>query len=164
MFIELESIFNTEGLAKSFSYELPLTDTLPDGSCPFKTPVLVEGKVQNNTGIVSLSATARYTFSAVCDRCAKPFEAMREVPVLHTLVSRLNEEDTGEYIVVDNLRLDLDELVREDVLLDLPSKILCREDCQGLCPQCGADLNIARCNCKKAVDPRMAALLELLED
>ena len=75
-----------------------------------------------------------------------------------------NEEDDDDYIVVSNRELDLDELVNEEVSLSLPNKILCKDDCKGLCPKCGANLNVKQCNCKKDVDPRMEALLQLLED
>jgi len=58
--------------------------------------------------------------------------------------------------------VDLDELVREQILLALPSRRLCREECKGLCPTCGADLNAGRCACEqREVDPRWSALADL---
>ncbi len=84
----------------------------------------------------------------------------------HTLVRELSAEndDMDDYIVVDGDQLDLDELVLSDILLSLPTKILCNEDCKGLCPVCGKDLNIGNCECKKKqVDPRLEKLGELLK-
>lgn len=63
-------------------------------------------------------------------------------------MTHLDEEDTGEFIVVEGMRLDLTALVREDLLLALPAKFLCREDCKGLCPICGKNLNDGSCSCK----------------
>ena len=58
--------------------------------------------------------------------------------------------------------VDLDELVREQILLALPSRHLCREDCKGLCQRCGADLNAGDCSCEQGeADPRWAALADL---
>ena len=69
------------------------------------------------------------------------------------LVQKLNDSRTDKqdledvYIVVEDLRLDLDELMLSDILLSLPSKMLCRQDCAGLCPHCGKNLNDGSCDC-----------------
>lgn len=60
--------------------------------------------------------------------------------------------------------LDLDELMGDVFLLNLDTKNLCSEDCKGLCPGCGANLNEESCRCRKEVDPRLAKLAQLLED
>ena len=62
------------------------------------------------------------------------------------------------------LYLDLAELARDAFILDMDTKTLCSEDCKGLCPHCGADLNLGPCSCKKDVDPRLAVLAKLLEN
>ena len=86
------------------------------------------------------------------------------MPILHVLVTSLNNEENDELILVENDRLDLKELVLSDLLLNLPMKHLCREDCKGLCPKCGANLNEGECGCnRKPVDPRFAALRDLLD-
>ncbi len=74
------------------------------------------------------------------------------------------DADFDDYIVVESGVLDLDELVEEEVQLFLPSKMLCSDDCKGLCAKCGKNLNLGKCDCKKDVDPRMAALLQLLDE
>ena len=55
----------------------------------------------------------------------------------------------------------LEDVLREQVLLATPVKLVCRDDCKGLCPQCGANLNVETCNCQQPGDPRWAALSEL---
>ena len=80
------------------------------------------------------------------------------------LANKLVNDDNDEYIVVEDNVLDLTELVCEDIILSLPTRFLCREDCKGICSKCGKNLNEGKCDCKKDIDPRMAALLELLED
>jgi uncharacterized protein len=83
---------------------------------------------------------------------------------VHTLVVALESGENDAFLEVPNMRLNLDELVEEDVNLALPSKYLCDEDCKGLCMKCGKNLNDGQCNCKKDVDPRFAALLSLLDE
>ena len=97
--------------------------------------------------------------------CACELVKQLSFPIVHTFVTELNnEEDDYAYIVVPNMEFDLDALVKEDVLLAIPSKVLCKPDCKGLCSQCGKNLNDGPCDCKEPVDPRLAGLLSLLED
>lgn len=74
-----------------------------------------------------------------------------------------NEED-DEILLLEDGKVDAGELAREAFILDMDTKTLCSEDCKGLCPRCGADLNLGPCSCKKDVDPRLAVLAKLLEN
>jgi uncharacterized protein len=70
----------------------------------------------------------------------------------------------SEFSVGDDAILDLSPLIRAEVLIDTSHRVLCKEDCKGLCAECGANLNEGECNChEEAIDPRMAALKKLLE-
>ena len=60
-----------------------------------------------------------------------------------------SENDDDEFIVAENYRVDIDEIALSDLLLELPTKLLCKDDCKGLCPVCGCDLNESECNCQK---------------
>lgn len=164
MLIELNNIFNTDGAALQLDYTMTLSAYELNGTCPFQTPVSIVGQIRNNVGIVSLAAKASFTYSGCCDRCAEAVARDFTVHMDHLLVTHLNNEENDDYLVVDNGILDLDELALADILLALPSKILCQDDCQGLCPICGQNLNQSHCNCKKPVDPRLAALMQLLEE
>ena len=164
MIIELESVFNTEGLKVPFDYELSLSEVEVSGFYPITGPVKVAGSVENKAGIVNLKASAALSYEAPCDRCATDVRTEYHFPVEHTLVVALESGDNDEFLEVPNMRLDLDELVEEDVNLALPGKYLCNEECKGLCPQCGVNLNENQCDCKAPIDPRMAALLQLLDE
>ena len=163
MFIELEPVFNNIGLSLDFDYQLDLSECELAGVKPFITPVKVKGCARNVTGIVELAAEAVFTLSAPCDRCAAPIERTFTVPVEHTLVTHLNNDDNDELILIDNFRFDLDPLVSEDIFLSLPAKFLCKEDGKGICPRCGRNLNEGPCSCEKPVDPRLAVLKQLLD-
>ena len=66
--------------------------------------------------------------------------------------------DDLEVSIIENEEIDLNELVREQILLTLPTQIFCKEDCKGLCRECGANQNLIDCNCEeKEIDPRWKA-------
>ncbi len=163
MQVSLEQVFNIEGSQENFDYSFTPEYSLSD-DFSLSSPVSFKGAVKNNAGIVLLSGQAEFTANVICSRCAEEFFKNFSVSVEHTLVSELQNEDNDEFYLVENKLLDLDSLVCEDIILSLPFVFLCKEDCKGICSQCGKNLNEGECACKKAVDPRMAALLELLQD
>lgn len=79
-------------------------------------------------------------------------------------ISDTDDFDEDEYVVVCDGMLDIDEQLEEALLLEFPSKLLCREDCPGLCPKCGRPLSEGDCGCvTKEMDPRFEILKKLLE-
>lgn len=164
MLIELNNIFNNDGSCVQLNYQMSLTDYELNGVFPFQSPVCVVGSVANKAGIVTLKAEASFTYSGNCDRCAEPFCRDYRVKMEHTLALHLENEENDAFLLVENGVLDVDELALSDILLALPTKMLCEEDCKGLCPFCGQNLNQSHCNCKKPVDPRLEALMQLLEE
>ena len=165
MIIDLEPVFNNEGSAAEFDYTMDLSALSHGGGYPLKKPVRVFGVIKNDTGIVSMKAHAEGVYESPCDRCAVPVSRVLSLPLEHCLIPSLSDakDDDGEYIEVADLRLDLDALCTEDIILSLPVKFLCRDDCKGLCPNCGADLNDGICGCEKPLDPRLEGLRKLLE-
>ncbi len=164
MQIQLEQIFNIEGSKKEFDHSFVPTFAFADDISLDTPGVAVSGKIENNTGIVSLSATVTFSATVLCSRCTEEFKKNFKFSFEHLLANNLVNDDNDDYIVVENSVLDLDALISEDIVLSLPSRFLCSEDCKGLCSKCGKNLNDGPCDCKKDVDPRMAALLQLLDD
>lgn len=131
---------------------------------PIKDGVAIEGSAYSKADVVYLDINVSFCFHGFCDRCAEEVDKAFSFSIKRILVEELqNENDDDDYIVVKNRELDLDELVYEEVALSLPNKILCKEDCKGLCFKCGTNLNVKQCDCKSDVDPRMEALLQLLD-
>jgi uncharacterized protein len=82
-----------------------------------------------------------------------------------SLAPEIAGEDNDEIILVEDLKLDLDELVYTEIIISLPMKHLCRADCKGICSGCGKNLNEGECNCStKQIDPRLQALADLLKE
>ena len=158
MKLELRRFFENDNLKQDFDYSFTADDDL------FSSDVAVKGCVKTVTGIVSLEAEASVTVTTECAKCAKEVIQRLNVPVSHLLIDKLNEEDNDDFIVVEDMVLELDELILEDIYLSLPIRFLCKEDCKGLCAFCGKDLNEGDCGCSKPVDPRLAALQALLDD
>ena len=163
MSIDLKQLFEVVGDVRPLDETLDLSDYELFGTKPFVTPIQIQGKIENKAGVVVLNADVRFVLRVNCDRCLDEFEWAFDYPVEHVLVTELNT-DNDEYIVVENHLLDLDELILSDIFLNLPSKLLCSEDCKGLCSMCGQNFNKGSCDCNdKLVDPRFAVLDELLK-
>ena len=146
MIIYLRQLFDVIGDHKRIDYKLDLSEYTLDQNKPFPHPVHVVGEITNQVGIVTLQMTVSTLANFVCDRCLDEFQVDYEEEFEHIIVRKLTGQN-DDYIVAENARLDLDELVLNDVALSLPTKILCKEDCKGLCCNCGANLNITECKC-----------------
>jgi uncharacterized protein len=116
-----------------------------------------------------IRASVKGTVRAECHRCAGEFDLPLEVE-LALIVERgrdaapPEDPDEEDFVVVPagDERYDIFPRVREALILELPIKVLCREDCKGMCPTCGADLNDGECGCpREGGDPRWNALRKL---
>ncbi len=164
MLFELKSVFQNEGEESRLCYELDMAGIDMDGVFPFKTPVVVTATAKNRASLVSLTINACFDYSRSCDRCGG--EINREMNMLfeHKLVQSLVDDGNDDYIETPDFTLELDEIVISDILLSLPSKNLCRDDCKGLCQICGQNLNEGECSCNKTqTDPRLEILKQLMD-
>ena len=131
----------------------------------FKEPITVTGYVKNMAGYMVLSADVKVTYHTMCARCAEPVSSILEISFEKDIASRGEvSEDNDDYIIIEDKKLDLLPPVEEEIMLEMPSRTLCKEDCLGLCQKCGKNLNEGDCSCeKKEVDPRLAILKTLLQ-
>lgn len=164
MRFDVRPILNFPGKSLDFQFSMDLSDAELNGQYPAREPILVEGSVRNSAGALELSMTASTTLDAVCDRCAKAIRLPKEVEFRCLLAEELENGENDEIVLLENGEVDLGELARAAFILEMDAKFLCSEDCKGLCPRCGADLNLGPCGCKKDADPRLAVLAKLLED
>ncbi|MFU0833073.1 MAG: DUF177 domain-containing protein [Oscillospiraceae bacterium] len=164
MLLNLKKIFSQESESCSFDYSMDLSSTELNGTFPFVSPVTVKGTVESRDGSARLKANVSFDFSIPCDRCAERIDRHYDYTFSHILVRSVeNSKDKDRFIEIPDEKLDLDKLMREDILLELPSKFLCREDCKGICPTCGKNLNEGPCGCKKhTTDPRLEVLEKLI--
>ena len=164
MRLDLRDVILVPDAEKSFQCQVDLSDLDFYGRKPIVRPVLAQGRVVNHAGALVLNGTARSELDLVCDRCGKEFSREKVVPLDMLLADTLEQEDSeDEIFLLDGNELDLDELVTTAFVLAMDTKNLCSEDCKGLCAKCGADLNLGPCGCRPEVDPRLAALAQLLD-
>ena len=165
MLLGLSKIIDCPGASLPFSTSVDLSDLRYGVSFPVSEPVTAEGTVRNTAGVLVMQGSLHTTIHGICDRCAVEFDRKIEFPIDVVLVTELaSEENEDEWVFpLEGDSADLDDIVRTVFVLNLDSKLLCKEDCKGLCPRCGKNLNDGPCNCQKELDPRFAALKQLLE-
>lgn len=165
MLIDCKAVFAGLESELPFQYELDLTqrtvlaDWQPTGLAQ------ISGCIMNEAGIVSCSLHVSFTLNLCCDRCAESFERSFSFDGDAVLVTHLSGENAeDEYILIPDAQFDADEFAESCILLNMPTKVLCSEDCKGVCPVCGVNQNVQTCSCQaKRVDPRLEALRQLLE-
>ena len=165
MRLGLTQIVHNPGASMPFSDSVDLSD-LRFGTCfPVCEPVHASGTVRNTAGVLVMKGSITTRLHGVCDRCAADFTRDVEIPIDVVLVEELaNEDSEDEWVFpLEADTADLDDIVRTVFVLNMDSKLLCRPDCQGLCCRCGKNLNEGPCGCQKELDPRFAALRQLLD-
>lgn len=166
MFLNLKKYLSSDGIEESIQYQLKIEDVDVNGVNPFSGPVSVSADLRSFNGSLLLDMTISYSLRLPCDRCNDTTEQQKTQKATHIIVNELgdDEDEDGLYILAEEERFDLDELVHADVVLDLPVKFLCSPDCKGLCPNCGKNLNAGDCGCEtNETDPRLEALRQLLD-
>ena len=165
MLLGLSKIIDNPGASVAFSTSVDLSDLCYGVSFPVTEPVLASGMVRNTAGVLVMTGEITTCIHGTCDRCASAFDREIYFPIDVVLVTEMaNEENEDEWVFpLEGDSADLDDIVRTVFVLNLDSKLLCKEDCAGLCCRCGKNLNEGPCNCQKELDPRFAALKQLLE-
>ena len=165
MLLGLSKIIDSPGASVPFSVSVDLSDLRYGVSCPVSEPVVAQGVVRNTAGVLLMKGNVTTTIHGICDRCAAEFDRFIDFPIDVVLVTELsNEENEDEWVFpLEGDSADLDDIVRTVFVLNLDSKLLCKDDCKGLCHRCGKNLNDGPCSCQKELDPRFAALKQLLE-
>ena len=135
---------------------------LPYGA--FTKEVNAHVTVSSSEGVVTCTFDIKADFKTECSRCLKEFDYPFKVTV-KKIVRREEDEDLEDIIYVDSdMHIDIDEEIRTLIYFEFPAKPLCRNDCKGLCPVCGCDLNTTNCSCDiRTTDPRLAVLKNLFD-
>ena len=163
MRLDLRDIIHIPDAKKTFQYQLDLSQEDFYGARPIVHPIQAEGSVTNHAGALVLEGTARSLLELACDRCGKEFSREKVVVLDNLAAQELEDEEHDDILLLDGTELDLGEVVTTAFILAMDTKNLCSDDCKGLCAKCGADLNLGPCGCRPDVDPRLAALAQLLD-
>jgi uncharacterized protein len=169
MRIELE---NLEGGKGSFAHVYQPDDLDPvDERIRLIEPVTVKGNLRLAGNEAFVNGRIETRAQVECDRCLQPVELPVSAAFDLEYITGQDYESsqavelTDEQMsvsVFDGKAIDIDEIVKEQILLAVPTRMLCREDCKGICPECGIDRNSGECTCvTDDIDPRWAALKNL---
>ena len=171
MQIRLQELATMPDYRARFDYTIDLSQEEVGFEFPFQQPVRLEGEVSDDAGAITLSATVYAHVTTRCARCGKPVEYDKETDVEFLLVKELEgeEEDLRDDVyLVESDVVELDDILIPELILDMEMAVVCDEDCKGLCPKCGKDLNEGDCTCPtKEIDPRLAIIqkyIDQLED
>ena len=170
MLINLTELFTREGKTNDYAVELDCREfQIPQGICPVSDSKPVTFYIENvGDRTLVLSGEAEFTLMIPCDRCLEPVEVPFQLSIERTFDMNLTDEERianlDEQSYLQGYNLDVDQLVRDELLLNLPMKVLCDEDCKGICNRCGANLNHETCDCdRSSLDPRMSVIQDIFK-
>ena len=164
MFLDLHEIIEVPGGRVPFRCELDRERLAFPALVRFDGAVTAEGAVKNTAGILELTAVVEADMTVRCDRCTAEFSEHCALPVEAVLKADADDEDYADLFPLDGDGVDVSDVLETCFILNMDTKFLCSEDCRGLCPDCGKNLNDGPCGCAKQIDPRMAVLGQLLDD
>lgn len=168
MLVNLTDIFSSEHKVEQKELVLDM-DAIMIGGVSYdiltKEPVVLILK-NIGKGKAMVQANTSFTVELACDRCLKPVKYSMEIEVEQEVISPDYTEETTEDSesehFMEGYQLKVDDLIYSDIVLNWPMKILCREDCKGICRICGKDLNTGECGCDTFVpSPGLAGIKEI---
>lgn len=165
MKLDVSKIVKTEGASLEFCEDIPFDEIIFNGqNYPFTSPAKVEGVIKNNGGNLYLEADVHTEFVTCCSRCLKGINESFNFTVSECFTSGIIDLDSSMLPIISNT-VDLKGAVEDNFCTSIPFVFLCDDDCKGLCPICGKNLNEGSCGCESTeIDPRLAGLAAFLKN
>lgn len=162
MKINVGKIKNVFGKNDSLEYEESLPQLIVEGGDIIKltAPLKFSGQVENLGDRLLVEGAIHTAVELLCSRCMEPTSIPIHAPLKEIFANHIiADEDEDEIFLYEGDELDITPHISRAIMLELPMKVMCKEDCQGLCPECGINLNLKKCQCvKETIDPRFAVL------
>ena len=151
--------------SKSFQLEAePAELDITVADLPLKGNVRIVGAMSNAGDVLLLEARLSAVVQRTCSRCLRAFTAETAASVIEKYYPVGSVGVESDAYVYNTDLVDITEPLRESLLLAEPLRVLCKEDCLGICPVCGADRNVRPCGCDTGtIDPRLAALKQFIK-
>ena len=139
----------SDGIFYDFEGELLIdSGEIMGRDATFLSPIIVRGKYVTDKGDVYITSKAECKIEFKCDRCLTPVEETLVFEVDETFVRADSDKaESDEVFTYESNLVIMDEAIRESLYLAMPTQVLCKDDCKGLCPICGCNLNETTCNC-----------------
>ena len=164
MIIEMGYLFNRKGSTLPVELVEKIDDVkdYPD-VVEFVEPVRIEGTLKNEDDVFVLDAKGVTTALMECSSCLAPVRKELSFEIKERFAHTGRDDEETETFTGD--QIDLADFVKRGIIGELPMRVECREDCKGLCPICGKDLNDGDCGCDRTIrDPRFESLRALFND
>lgn len=168
MLIDLNEVLKNDGKVMQTDAKLETTVFKAQfGIFPIVDSELVSLHIVNKgSRKLSITGSTKVTLMIPCDRCLEdvsyPLEIQFEKEVDMNQSDEERRKALDELSYIEGYNLDVDKLVCSEMLVSWPSKVLCKEDCKGICSVCGTNLNLKTCDCEPTdLDPRMAKIQEI---
>ncbi|MCI8542467.1 YceD family protein [Acetatifactor aquisgranensis] len=167
MLVNLSDVLTSEGMemAREISLEMTCYDNGTESfEIASKSPISLTVTNAGEDKAV-LRGCADISFRGACDRCLTEVPVALKLDFERTILSpEAWGEEADDFGFMDGFSLDVETLVHDEILLNWPAKILCKDDCKGICPVCGQNLNERECGCDTFVpDPRMAVIQDIFK-
>ena len=161
MDINIASVLRKEGL----SINVDFSGNVDGLGCTLDSyvlgkPIIFKGTLQDNRGKLNLKGLINLEYDSPCYRCLKNIHGSMEIPVREDILDAAKVADKDDVFTYEGDYLNIDRILLAYIVLNMPMKQLCKDDCKGLCPKCGINLNEAKCRCKVDEDsnPKMDIL------
>lgn len=166
MILDFTDLINNSSDKKSVNFIIGgnKTTSFEGENITFAKPINVKGFAIKNDKNISLDASVSTELELVCSRCLETFIYPVNIEIHEEFTNNRSEEDDETNLLTSG-KVEITEIVIDDILSSLPIKKLCSENCRGLCQHCGANLNKTKCDCNSEdIDPRLEKLKELFRD
>lgn len=173
MDINITSLLKEDGSILNIDYKDNVDGLEPKtDDYVLKKPVSFQGKLKNDYGTLKLSGLITLEYEMFCYRCLESIISTMEIFVEEDILNTLDkdevedddEQDQDDFFTYEDNLLNLDKILLEAIVLKMPMRKICKQDCKGLCPECGINLNYDSCTCKDDgdINPNMEILKKLL--
>ena len=142
--LDLKKLLDGSLSSIDFSVEIEECDIV-DGAKSFVASA--SGKVTNHSGLILLEGVVKPSVVVPCARCGDDVIYNEAIALNAKITDKLANDDEDEFIIMQDFAIDIEDIVRTSLILELPTRYLCDEDCKGLCPKCGKNLNNGDCGC-----------------
>ncbi|MFA6074447.1 MAG: DUF177 domain-containing protein [Negativicutes bacterium] len=135
-----------------------------DGKFSIISEILVQGQIKNEFESYFVTGTIKFCAASVCDRCLEKFEHCYKIEFEEKFAYNADTDNDDVFVIKDN-EVDLSIAVVENIHVNIPGKLLCKDECKGLCSDCGNNFNEKQCRCgEEKINPQFAKLAKLINN
>ncbi|HOQ36395.1 MAG TPA: DUF177 domain-containing protein [Acetivibrio sp.] len=164
MKIDISNILKSDGASLDIELNEPLEEsTIALGDFIVDRPVSFKGRLVNAGGVIKLDGHLVAEYRTNCSRCLKDIESIVRIDIQEDFIEE-DSNKTDEQYTYQGKYVELDKVIKDNIILNLPVRQICDDECKGFCPKCGVNLNKGKCECSDdETDPRMSILKDFFK-